>query len=135
MVIRAPYREFLISRNQVFTDVFIITVGEFCHKKRKLMTTQTCKNKNTIVWISFWLTALLLTFNHKSVLAQYYQGRPMLYLGVEGSVGISSFKFSSDIPELNNLTVTEEGHHAGVVFGGNGMRVKLTQGYFNHPPA
>jgi hypothetical protein len=51
-------------------------------------------------------------------------------LGFEGAFGMKNFDISSNISQINNLNVTEEGGSLGVVLGAKALRVKLRQGYY-----
>jgi hypothetical protein len=51
-------------------------------------------------------------------------------LGFEGAFGVKNFDITSNIPQINNLHVTEEGGSLGVVVGAKALRLKVRQGYF-----
>jgi hypothetical protein len=51
-------------------------------------------------------------------------------IGFEGSFGIKTFSLTSNIAEINGLTVIEEGGTIGVIAGVNALRLKIRQGYY-----
>jgi hypothetical protein len=74
---------------------------------------------------------LLLTILNTDVLAQKTLRRtPKFYLGVESLYGTQAFAFTSDIAELNRLSVTQQGLNYGVVVGTNFVRTKVRKGSY-----
>lgn len=51
-------------------------------------------------------------------------------VGFEGAFGVKTFTLSSNIAQINNLNVTEEGGSFGITMGAKALRIKLRQGYF-----
>ncbi len=47
-----------------------------------------------------------------------------MFLGLEVGTGTSSFKIDSDIKEIDNLTVNEEGLNFGLTFGINNIQLR-----------
>jgi hypothetical protein len=57
-------------------------------------------------------------------------GKTARYKGFEAGFGVRSFTINSDIEAINNLQVTQEGGHAGVVAGNNIVRTRASIGLF-----
>lgn len=58
------------------------------------------------------------------------QKRKTMYKGFEVSFGTRSFSMTSNIAQLNDLAVTEEGGSAGVIWGNRLLRTKLNAGFY-----
>jgi hypothetical protein len=50
---------------------------------------------------------------------------PFKYMGFEGSFGVRSFKISSSIPQLNQMSVIQGGGSLGLTFGNELLRAKI----------
>lgn len=53
------------------------------------------------------------------------QAQQPLYKGIATNFGIRSFTLTSDIPELNNLRVVQEGGNAGFIIGNDIIRARI----------
>lgn len=88
-----------------------------------LKKTKTRNKRNTLYVL------LCLTFLVNSSHAQFLKG--LNYKGLDVSFGTRSFTVSSDIPELKNLAVLEEGGQVGVILGKDAFRVRAgVAGFF-----
>jgi hypothetical protein len=75
------------------------------------------------------LFALVLA-SHETIAQRYYQSQKKLFLGLEGGVGMRTFKLRSDIKEIDQLNVDEEGFNLGVLFGGNVIQSRARIGIY-----
>jgi hypothetical protein len=83
-------------------------------------------NQKTILCLIIVLQVCLT-----KVSAQYSERtRPTVYIGIESSIGNRSFSISSNIPELDNLKVTEEGLNIGLIAGSEAVRGRFRYGMF-----
>jgi|GEM_PF-3911852 len=79
----------------------------------------------------FIFTAVLLCVAAPLTLAQYYYSNSSkLFLGLESGIGIRTFDFRSDIPELASLRVHQSGWNVGVLFGGKVFQTSFRQGLY-----
>jgi len=58
-----------------------------------------------------------------------------IYLGVECTYGVRLLRISSDIPEIGQLSVTEESGSLGAVYGNEFIRAKLRMGLSDYAAA
>ena len=61
--------------------------------------------------------------------------KPIRYKGLSANFGVRSFSLISDIKELNNMKVTEEGGNIGVVFGNELLRARVQVAGFYYSSA
>jgi hypothetical protein len=93
-------------------------------------------NQRSSVRRLFFATFLVLIGtidNTTSVQAQpqtFATSRKHLHIGFDVAFGTKSFLISSDITELNQLKVLEEGGSGGVVVGNDIIELNLRQGYY-----
>lgn len=57
--------------------------------------------------------------------AQFLNDYMFKYRGIEAAFGAKTFKITSDIPEVSNLSVVQEGGSAGFIFGNDYSHVGL----------
>lgn len=76
--------------------------------------------KAVFIIILFTILFIKSSFSHAQALNSTF------YKGLTASFGTRSFSISSDIPELNNLKVLEEGGSAGILFGNETLRTRIT---------
>jgi hypothetical protein len=74
---------------------------------------------------------LVINLQSSAVKAQGLRNFASEYqLGFEGAFGVKNFSITSNISQINNLNVTEEGGSLGLVMGAKALRIKLRQGYY-----
>lgn len=75
------------------------------------------------------LSTLVMT-SYETSAQRYYRSQKKLFLGLEGGVGTRTFKLRSDIKEIDQLNVDEEGFNLGVLFGGNVVQSRARIGMY-----
>lgn len=73
---------------------------------------------------------ILVMTSHETSAQQYYRSQKKLFLGLEGGFGTRTFKLRSDIKEIDQLNVDEEGFNLGVLFGGNVVQSRARIGMY-----
>lgn len=86
---------------------------------------------------TFKMTVIFILFTVLSVKSCEVnaQSKPSFYKGLTASFGTRAITFNSDIPELHNLSVLEEGGNAGVVIGNNAVRARINLAGFYYAAA
>jgi hypothetical protein len=76
-------------------------------------------------------TFLLVLFTVLMVKSCTAQAQQPKYKGIATNFGVRSFTLTSDIPELNNMVVVQEGGHAGFIIGNDVVQGRIhALGYF-----
>ncbi len=78
-------------------------------------------NNFKALFIAILFTLLLI----KTSILEAQISNPGLHKGLSASFGVRSFTIKSDIPELNNLNVLEEGGSIGIVFGTEAIQTRI----------
>lgn len=73
---------------------------------------------------------ILVMTPHETCAQRYYQSQKKLFLGLEGGVGTRTFKLQSDIKEIDQLKVDEEGFNLGVLLGGDVIQARARIGMY-----
>lgn len=97
------------------------------------MTTSTRIKENGIK--ALFILVLFAGLVLKSCMVTAQSFKPAKYLGFEGTFGVRSFTLSSDIAQLDQLNVVQEGGNAGIVYGVAGLRGKLRLAGFYYSSA
>lgn len=89
-------------------------------------------HENTFKMSVLFLLFTVLSFKSCMVNGQ---SKPSMYKGFTAAFGTRAFTFNSDIPELHNLSVLEEGGNAGVVIGNHAIRARINIAGFYYAAA
>ena len=96
------------------------------------VTTIILRRENLGIITMYMIASAIMFFLNRSAMGQTVYDEPTMFKGFEASFGTRSFAMTSDIPELSNLTVVEEGGSFGILYGTDRLRVKLRAiGFYN----
>lgn len=70
-------------------------------------------------------TFLLVLFTVLMVKSCMAQAQQPVYKGIATNFGVRSFTLTSDISEINNMTVVQEGGNAGFIIGNNIVQARI----------
>src|SRR5690606_34553959 len=107
----------------VFHLCFMINEHEkllLTHSKNQLMDTYNRIEYNSAKGIFFLILFTVLMIKSCAVQAQQ-----TLYKGIATNFGVRSYTLTSDIPELNNLKVVQEGGNAGFIIGNDIIQARI----------
>jgi hypothetical protein len=90
------------------------------HSKNQLMDTYNRIEYNSAKGIFFLILFTVLMIKSCAVQAQQ-----TLYKGIATNFGVRSYTLTSDIPELNNLKVVQEGGNAGFIIGNDIIQARI----------
>lgn len=76
------------------------------------------------------ILVLFIVLSIKSCMVHAQALRPTFYKGLEAGFGVRTFTISSNIDELKNASVHQEGGSAGLVFGTEKIKFKLRGGIY-----